>query len=89
MTTEHSAHALTRSSSPGPDAEKGRALHHGNLSEQNKRIPIYNEGVDTSSVDERRLLRKLDWHLIPWLSFLYLLSFLGTLNTSHTRHDLA
>lgn len=38
--------------------------------------PIYNADVDTSSVDERKLLRKLDIALIPWLSFLYLLSFL-------------
>lgn len=24
-----------------------------------------------------QLMRKIDWHLIPWLSFCYLLSFLG------------
>jgi len=39
-------------------------------------VAIYNEGVDTSGVDEKKLLRKLDLALIPWLSFLYLLSFL-------------
>ena len=27
-------------------------------------------------VDEKKLLRKIDFALIPWLSFLYLLSFL-------------
>ncbi|OBZ73553.1 hypothetical protein A0H81_06343 [Grifola frondosa] len=37
---------------------------------------IYNEHVDIGGVDEKKLLRKLDIHLIPWLSFLYLLSFL-------------
>lgn len=37
---------------------------------------VYNPHVDVSGVDERKLLRKLDLALIPWLSFLYLLSFL-------------
>jgi hypothetical protein len=41
-----------------------------------KEAGLYNEGVDTSAVDERRLLRRIDLRLIPWLSFLYLLSFL-------------
>lgn len=29
-----------------------------------------------ASIDEKKLLRKIDMRLIPWLSFLYLLSFL-------------
>jgi hypothetical protein len=37
---------------------------------------IFNPDVDTSGVDERKLIRKIDMALIPWLSFLYLLSFL-------------
>ncbi|KAG6902544.1 hypothetical protein C0995_014933 [Termitomyces sp. Mi166 len=37
---------------------------------------IYNSDVDVSGVDEKKLLRKIDWALIPWLSLLYLLSFL-------------
>jgi hypothetical protein len=37
---------------------------------------IFNPDVDTSGVDERKLMRKIDLALIPWLSFLYLLSFL-------------
>lgn len=32
--------------------------------------------IDTSGVDEKKLLRKIDLQLIPWLSLLYLLSFL-------------
>ncbi|KAJ3988696.1 MFS general substrate transporter [Lentinula detonsa] len=38
--------------------------------------PLYNEHIDVSGVDERKLLRKIDIALIPWLSLLYLLSFL-------------
>jgi hypothetical protein len=36
----------------------------------------YRPDVDTSGVDERKLLRKVDIHVIPWLAFVYLLSFL-------------
>jgi hypothetical protein len=39
-------------------------------------VPIYNAHVDVSQVDERKLMRKIDMTLIPWLSLLYLLSFL-------------
>ncbi|KAF8892211.1 major facilitator superfamily domain-containing protein [Infundibulicybe gibba] len=37
---------------------------------------LFNAHVDVSGVDERKLMRKIDIALIPWLSFLYLLSFL-------------
>lgn len=37
---------------------------------------VYNPEIDTSGVDDRKLVRKIDLALIPWLSFLYLLSFL-------------
>ncbi|KAK0239155.1 MFS general substrate transporter [Armillaria nabsnona] len=37
---------------------------------------LYNGHVDISGIDERKLLRKIDIALVPWLSFLYLLSFL-------------
>ena len=40
------------------------------------RVPLYNDHIDVSGVDERRLVRKLDLRLIPWLSLLYLLSHL-------------
>lgn len=31
-------------------------------------------GLDDT--EDQRILRKIDWHLIPFVSFLYLLSFL-------------
>ena len=37
---------------------------------------VYNADVDISGVDEKKLMRRIDIALIPWLSFLYLLSFL-------------
>ncbi|KAG7093051.1 hypothetical protein E1B28_009344 [Marasmius oreades] len=37
---------------------------------------LYNAHVDVSGIDEKKLIRKVDLALIPWLSLLYLLSFL-------------
>ncbi|KAJ7180780.1 MFS general substrate transporter [Mycena filopes] len=47
--------------------------------------PLYNADVDTSGVDERKLVRKLDMALIPWLSFLYLLSFLDRTSIGNAK----
>jgi len=40
------------------------------------KVPPYNPHVDISNVDERKLMRKIDLRLVPWLALLYLLSFL-------------
>ena len=37
---------------------------------------LYCPDVDTSGIDERKLMRKIDWHVVPWLAVLYLLNFL-------------
>lgn len=39
-------------------------------------IGLYKPEVDTSEVDERTLLRKMDVRIVPWLGLLYLLNFL-------------
>lgn len=57
--------------------------------EELKGAQIYNAHVDTSGVDERKLMRKIDLRLIPWLSFLYLLSFLGEWIFDSTPPDKA
>ena len=54
--------------------EKGQA----GLEESTSDHAATNEGGGV--VDERRLLRKLDWHLIPGLTILLLLSFLDRSN---------
>ena len=36
--------------------------------------------LESSTVNEKRLLRKLDWRLLPAVSVLYLLSFLDRSN---------
>ncbi|KAK7056439.1 hypothetical protein VNI00_002994 [Paramarasmius palmivorus] len=47
--------------------------------------PLYNAHIDTSGIDERKLLRKIDLALIPWLSFLYLLSFLDRTSIGNAK----
>lgn len=37
---------------------------------------LYKPEVDTSQVDERTLLRKMDIRIVPWLGLLYFLNFL-------------
>ncbi|KAF9229153.1 MFS general substrate transporter [Gyrodon lividus] len=38
--------------------------------------PLYQPEVDTSEVDERKLLWKMDVRIVPWLGLLYFLNFL-------------
>lgn len=51
---------------------------------------VYNAHVDVSGVDEARLVRKIDWRLLPWLSLLYLLSFLDrtSIGNAKVRHPI-
>jgi hypothetical protein len=42
-------------------------------------------GLDVSQVDERKLVRKIDLRLIPWLSLLYLLSFLDRTSIGNAK----
>lgn len=37
---------------------------------------LYRPEVDVSSINEKKLMRKIDLHVIPWLAVLYLLNFL-------------
>lgn len=48
---------------------------------------IYRPEVDTSKIDERKLIRKIDIGIIPWLAVLYLLNFLdrGSIGNARVR----
>jgi hypothetical protein len=48
-------------------------------------VPLYNAHIDVSGVDEKKLLRKMDLWLIPWLSILYLLSFLDRTSIGNAK----
>ncbi|KAF5379314.1 hypothetical protein D9757_007661 [Collybiopsis confluens] len=67
--------------STSSDMEKDSIRAH----EQSGSVPLYNEHMDISGVDERKLLRKIDIALIPWLSLLYLLSFLDRTSIGNAK----
>jgi hypothetical protein len=46
---------------------------------------VYNAHVDVSGIDETKLIRKIDRRLLPWLSFLYLLSFLDRTSVGNAK----
>lgn len=48
---------------------------------------IYQPEVDTSGIDEQKLMRRIDWHVVPWLAVLYLLNFLdrGSIGNAKVR----
>ena len=46
---------------------------------------VYRPEVDTSSVDERKLMWKIDWHTVPWLAFLYFLNSLDRGNIGNAK----
>jgi hypothetical protein len=46
---------------------------------------VYNANVDVTSIDETKLIRKIDWRLLPWLSLLYLLSLLDRTSIGNAK----
>ena len=41
--------------------------------------------LEASGIDEKKLMRKVDWHVIPWLALLYLLNFLDRGNVGNAK----
>ena len=66
------------------DIERKEALSEDSAGEKGVTV-IYNAHVDVSGVDEAKLVSKIDWRLLPWLSFLYLLSFLDRTSIGNAR----
>ncbi|EAU87174.2 hypothetical protein CC1G_05863 [Coprinopsis cinerea okayama7 len=50
-----------------------------------EKVELYNAQVDIGQVDEKALVRKLDLALVPWPSFLYLLTFLGRTSVGNAK----
>ncbi|KAH9951216.1 MFS general substrate transporter [Amylocystis lapponica] len=65
--------------------DKASASELERVDDDKTTVPLYNAHVDISGVDERKLLRKMDLYLIPWLSFLYLLSFLDRTSIGNAK----
>ncbi|KAH8102511.1 MFS general substrate transporter [Cristinia sonorae] len=63
-------------------ASKEHDLDTVSISEQDN---VFRPDVDTSDVDERLVMRKIDWHVVPWLAVLYLLNFLDRSSIGNAR----
>ncbi|KAJ3558531.1 hypothetical protein NM688_g873 [Phlebia brevispora] len=48
-------------------------------------VASVSEATVEAAVDERKLLRRIDWHVVPWLALLYLLNFLDRGNIGNAR----
>jgi hypothetical protein len=48
-------------------------------------LDLYCPGVDISAVDPRKLKRKIDVQLLPWLTLLYLTNFLDRGSIGNAR----
>ncbi|KAL0951359.1 hypothetical protein HGRIS_008063 [Hohenbuehelia grisea] len=78
------------SNSPYRDAKHQSASQEDSLTAPET---IWRPEVDTSGVDEKALMRRIDFYVIPWLAFLYVLSFLdrgsiGNAKLYHLERDL-
>ena len=75
----HASRYDDKSQGKGDDAAVVSTMSHGGASPS-----IEGEGFP-ADVDEKKLMRKIDFRLIPWLSVLYLLSFLDRASIGNAR----
>ncbi|KAL5603961.1 hypothetical protein FOVSG1_006711 [Fusarium oxysporum f. sp. vasinfectum] len=69
-----------KEAAPGSDTA---SVH---IAERTEKVPSV-EGAGWSEADTKRLIRKIDWSIIPFVSLLYLLSFLDRTNIGNARLD--
>lgn len=67
------------------------ADHEAHYESKEHEEKVYRPDIDTSDVDEKKLMRRVDWHVIPWLALLYLLNFLdrGSIGNAKVRFYLS
>jgi len=60
---------------------------HADPSNSSTGAQVHRPDVDTSRVDERKLMWKIDIRVVPWLAVLYLLNFLdrGSIGNAKVR----
>ena len=68
-------------SHPSSSMESGEKVK---VSQVDHVIPL-NAGLDVCKLDERKLVRKIDLYLIPWLSLLYLFNFLDRTSIGNAK----
>lgn len=57
----------------------------GSLSDTNGESPRVVSEVDTEGIDEKKLMRRIDFHIIPWLALLYFLNFMDRGNIGNAK----
>lgn len=77
-----SARANTAMKEPAPGSDAASA----HIVERTEKVQSV-EDSGWSEVDTKRLIRKIDWSIIPFVSLLYLLSFLDRTNIGNARLD--
>ena len=82
MSSEIKKKVSPSGSSTNISDEKGRTEV---VIEEKEKGVTYGTDIDTSGIDEKKLIRKLDWALIPWLSFLYFLAFLDRTSIGNAK----
>lgn len=75
--------------------EQGYSLHHESEEKHGVHVPVGHKAkhdpewdgsdVDFSHINTKKVLRKMDWRLIPNLALLYLLSFLDRGNIGNAK----
>ncbi|THH08867.1 hypothetical protein EW145_g2423 [Phellinidium pouzarii] len=91
---EKSLTSVPTSPSIGTEMTKGKAENDAELDSNKVHIVVdeavvhvlhENESCEIVEIDERRLMRRIDLALLPWLSFLYLLSYLDRASIGNAR----
>lgn len=70
---------------PGKEDREAQAHDDDHVHSSHNNSGVHRPEIDTSGVDERKLMRKIDWHVVPWLGVLYLLNFLDRGNIGNAR----
>jgi len=70
-----------------PDSTKSKAEDgdHDEIDYSSQLENAVDPSKDFDQARENALLRKMDLHIVPWLSLLYLLSFLDRANIGNAR----
>ena len=75
---------MSTSKHKGPQDTERREDRSG-YDDEKDAAAVYNGQVNVSDIDEAKLIRKIDWRLLPWLSLLYLLSFLDRTSIGNAK----
>ncbi|SRR6266478_2193617 len=72
------------------EPSNGNKVEHPIITVQIQDVPqltpsLYRPEVDTSAIDPRKLKRKVDFRLLPWLTLLYLMNYLDRGSIGNAR----